>query len=333
VERIRESQATVLASGLVFGESPRWHDSKLWCTDIFGGQVYTCSLTGELELLLDLSGGGPGRRFPSGLGFLPDGTPVLGVLDSGQLFRLTPDGLAPHADLRDLIADGASTGDLVIDDQGRAFVGIVGPEGTSTSRRAPVPGQSIILVEPDGKACVLGPMSNNGIALSPDKRQLFTAAGSQLLTVDLRADGSFRGRPRPWADLSLESNVTRALRRGELVDPVDRDAWSAIVKSVLIADGICLDADGAVWAGSVFAGAFLRIERGTDLVGGVVTDRIATAPEGALGPEGKMATACVLGGPDGRTLFMATATSNSRAKRSSGFIETATVTVPAAGWP
>jgi sugar lactone lactonase YvrE len=88
-------------------------------------------------------------------------------------------------------------------------------------------------------------------------------------------------------------------------------------------DGICIDAEGAVWVGGLEAG-FLRIRPG-----GEVAETIS------VGDKGKWATACVLGGPDGRTLFMTTA----EAKRpvgpdtSRGFIETATVDVPGAGWP
>lgn len=60
-------------------------------------------------------------------------------------------------------------------------------------------------------------------------------------------------------------------------------------------DGICLDEAGGVWIASPVSKEFLRVEEG-----GKITDVI---------PAGRQAIACMLGGADGKTLFMLTSES------------------------
>jgi sugar lactone lactonase YvrE len=61
-------------------------------------------------------------------------------------------------------------------------------------------------------------------------------------------------------------------------------------------DGICLDAQGGVWTSMTLANRFDRI-----VEGGTVTDRIDIGDRTAI--------ACMLGGPERRTLFMLSTTS------------------------
>jgi len=88
-------------------------------------------------------------------------------------------------------------------------------------------------------------------------------------------------------------------------------------------DGICLDSEGAVWIASPSTQEAVHIREG-----GEVTDRVSTAPHGCF--------ACMLGGADGRTLFLLTAPSSDPddvRRQMAGAIRTVRVDVPRAGWP
>jgi len=82
-------------------------------------------------------------------------------------------------------------------------------------------------------------------------------------------------------------------------------------------DGICLDREGAVWVADAMARACVRVREG-----GEITDVIETK---------RGCYACVLGGAQGRTLFLCTADDYdpSALERASGAIETVEVEVPA----
>ncbi|MEA2648084.1 MAG: hypothetical protein QOG61_519, partial [Candidatus Binataceae bacterium] len=57
----------VLLDGLAFPEGPRWHDGKLFFSDMHAHQVRAVDMTGKSEVICEV----PAR--PSGLGWLPDG--------------------------------------------------------------------------------------------------------------------------------------------------------------------------------------------------------------------------------------------------------------------
>ena len=84
------------ASGLCFPESPRWHHNRLWFVDIFRGEVLTYD--GEaLERVARIDDD------ISGLGFMPDGTPLVVSMRTKQILKLASDGTtAVHADLADV---------------------------------------------------------------------------------------------------------------------------------------------------------------------------------------------------------------------------------------
>ncbi len=88
-------------------------------------------------------------------------------------------------------------------------------------------------------------------------------------------------------------------------------------------DGICLDHQGAVWVASFDEDAFIRVDRG-----GRELQRIEVP--------GRRAIACVLGGPERRTLFCLSATTSYeelRQRKSSAHIDVAEVEIPGAGYP
>jgi sugar lactone lactonase YvrE len=276
-------ETTVLLDGLMFGESPRWHEGRLWFSDMLACQVMTVDLSGRTETIVRVPG------LPSGLGWLPDGRLLVVSMTDRRLLRFESGGLVEVADLSKLASYHCN--DMVVDRQGRAYIGHFGFDYYSQ----PFAPAEVILVTPDGSARVVAEQMAfpNGSIITPDGRTLIVAEtfGGCLTAFDIQSDGSLAGR-RIWASTSPA-----------------------------IPDGICLDAEGAVWVASP-TGEVLRIQEG-----GQVADRISLS---------RPAFACMLGGTDLRTLFVMTAKSDSpdevRAE-SSGRVEIVEVDVPGAGLP
>jgi len=84
-------ETTVLLDGLVFPEAPRWHDGKLWFSDLLAHQVRTVDLDGRTTLVAEVPG------MPSGLGWLPDGRLLVVSMRDRRLLRLDPAGLVEVA--------------------------------------------------------------------------------------------------------------------------------------------------------------------------------------------------------------------------------------------
>ncbi|WP_374122149.1 SMP-30/gluconolactonase/LRE family protein [Frankia sp. AiPa1] len=232
-----------LAQGFVFVEGPRWHAGQLWFSDMHGEAVHRATLAGETTRVAVLSG-----RKPSGLGFLPDGTPLVVSMAERTILRLAADGsFTVHADLSGLVDDELN--DMVVDATGTGFVG-----SYPTEPDAGV----IVRVRPDGSAAVVadGMDFPNGSAISPDGRTLIVAEskGRRLTAFDLDGQGVLSGR-RVLAD-----------RLGAAPD------------------GIALDAEGAVWAAFPLAHEFRRILPGGEVTDVIDTgERMAIAC--ALGGE------------------------------------------------
>ncbi len=281
---------SVLLDGLVFPEGPRWRDGKLWFSDIHAGKVMAVDPEGRSEVVASVP------QHPSGLGFLPDGRLlVVSVLDR-LLLRLDPDGLHTHTDLS--AVDCILPNDMVVSEDGRAYIG---DDAFEISAGPPRPG-SVFLVTPDGDARLVaeGLSYPNGMVITPDGKTLIVAEtiGRCLTAFDIAGDGSLSGQ-RPFADL----------------------AAGAIGGAH--PDGICLDAEGAVWVGSPPTSEFVRVKEG-----GGITHRIPVP--------GKWGVACMLGGEDRRTLFLCTAETTLQGLgegKSTGWIETVRVEVPGVGLP
>ena len=278
-------ETTVLLDGLMFGEGPRWHDGKLWFSDMQARQVMTVDLDGKAETVVEVLGQ------PSGLGWLPDGRLLVVSMTDRRLLRLDSDGLAEVADLSKLASYHCN--DMVVDQQGLAYIGNFGFDTITQQPFAPA---EIVLVTPDGDARVVAEdmAFPNGTVITPDGRTLIVGEtwAARLTAFDIEPDGSLTRR-RLWAQLE------RA-----------------------VPDGICLDADGAIWVASPVSSEVLRVREG-----GEVTRRIKVSTQ---------AYACMLGGPERRTLFVLTAeTSHPDEARikASGRIEIVEVDVPGAGLP
>jgi sugar lactone lactonase YvrE len=243
-----------LLSGLVIGESPRWHDGRLWFAHWGTGEIVAVDLEGRSEVV------GHG---PPGLGWSIDWLPDGRLLVTGEhLMRQEADGsLVRHADMSPL---GISHfNEIVVDGRGNVYVngGVDFDPGEGVA-----PG-IVALVTPDGavRQVAEGIAFPNGMAVTPDGSTLIVAESfaGRLTAFDIGADGSLSNR-RAWADG---------------VGP----------------DGICVDADGAVWTG---VGGFTDNLVGRVRDGGEVLDSVRV---------GAPCFACMLGGDDGRTLFMLTA--------------------------
>lgn len=291
--------ARVLLKGLNFGECPRWHDGRLWYSDFYDGAVHAVDLDGRDERILEV----PGQ--PAGLGWMPDGSLLVLARKKRTLLRWDGTTLRLHADLSQHFPFHGN--DMVLDNEGRAYVGNFGfnsdkykaEHGREALFGEPgAPTTVVCRVDPDGAVSVAadGLKFPNGSVLTPDGRTFIVAEtyGRRLTAYDVAADGSLSGR-RVWADLAAES-----------ISP----------------DGICLDAEGAIWVANPGATSCVRVAEG-----GEILDEITTSMP---------SFACMLGGPDGRDLFIVTAPDSREsvaAHATDGAIEVATVDVPHAGLP
>jgi len=276
----------VLADGLRFAEAPRWVAERLWFSDVHAYQLKTVSLDGTVEVIADV----PGR--PSGLGALPDGRMLMATALDRRLVAVGADGsLASVGDLGDL-ATGLLN-DMVVDGRGQAYVGDTG--FNMAAGEPPGPGRIILWQERAPPRVVAEDVVfPNGCVVTPD--------GSELIICETMAQRI--SRFRIGDDGALSDRAVFA----ELDTPPD---------------GLCLDAEGAVWVGLPHASEFVRVSPE-----GQIVERIPSAFP--------FAVACALGGPERKTLFMCSAdTDLPRLARgeTTGRIDTVEVDVSGAGWP
>jgi sugar lactone lactonase YvrE len=289
------TDAKVLASGLYFGEGPRWHAGRLWFSDFYDHAVKSVGTSGDVRTELTID------DHPSGLGWLPDGRMLVVSMNKRQLLRVDPDGVRVHADLSSVAAHRAN--DMVVDAAGRAYVGNFGfrlddelkSRGVE-SVLADHPVANLARVDPDGSVHVAAADMHfpNGSVITPDGRTLIVAEtlALRLTAFDIGTDGSLANR-RVWAPVGMRAP-----------------------------DGICLDANGHVWIANAIAPECVLVAPGGEIVATVSTDQPCFA--------------CMLGGEDGRTLFMMTAPSSVAELVSAsrqGHIMTAVVPTPRAGRP
>lgn len=218
---ITERAPRVVLDGLRFAEGPRWHDDRLWFSDIHSHQVLTTDARGRVEVVATVD------DRPSGLGFLPGGDLLVVSMLDRRLLRCVPGGAPqPHAELADLCDEFVN--DMVVHPvTGCAYVGARNRGGGVAG-----PADAVLLVRPDGTACVAasGMQGPNGAVITPD--------GTELLVAETPLGRVTRFRV--CADGSL----------GE------RSVYADVPGYHL--DGIALDDEGMVWAGAGEAG-LLRI--------------------------------------------------------------------------
>ena len=238
-----ETKARTLLTGLAMGESPRWHENRLWLSDWGAQEILAIDLHGKGEVVVRVP-----FALPFCIDWLLNGTLVIVSGREGLLMRKERDGsLVTHADLRGLSDNGWN--EIVVDGRGNAYIN---------------GGPGIALLTPAGSVRQVADefAFPNGMAITPDNATLIIAEshGKRLTAFDIGEDGSLSNR-RVWADL--------------------RDG---------VPDGICIDADNAVWYADVPNKRCVRVREGGEVLQTVKADRGCFA--------------CMLGGPDRRTLFM-----------------------------
>ena len=110
----------VVLDGLAFGEGPRWHDGRLWFSDMHAHVVQAFDpTTGALETIAEVPGS------PSGLGWDPNGDLLVVSMDDRRLLRLRAGGaLEEVADLSTYTEHPIN--DMVVSATGTAYVGSFG---------------------------------------------------------------------------------------------------------------------------------------------------------------------------------------------------------------
>lgn len=278
---------TVLTAGVVVGESPRWHEDRLWFANWGAQEVVAVDLAGNSEVVARVD-----TTIPFSIDWLPDGRLLVLSGRESLLLRQEPDGsLVTYADL-----SGVASGwnEIVVDGRGNAYVNGGGFDLLAGEDFAP---GIVAVVTPDGAARQVadGIAFGNGMVVTPDNSTLIVAEsyGKRLTAYDIAPDASLSNR-RVWADLG---------------DGVP--------------DGICLDAEDAVWYADVPNKRCARVREGGEVLETIELDRGGFA--------------CMLGGADGRTLFMMAAQWRGIEKMFDGPPTGQVLSVPApapgVGWP
>src|ERR671911_646536 len=184
-------EATPLLSGLVIGESPRWHEGRLWFAHWGTGEIVAVDLQGRSEVV------GEG---PPGLGWSIDWLPDGRLLVTGRgLMRREPDGsMVEHADMS--VVGVEDWNEIVVDGRGNVYVN----GGCDFEPAAGDPPGVIALVTPDGAVRQVADAIDfpNGMVVTPDNSTLIVAESfaSRLTAFDIAADGSLSNR-RVWAEI------------------------------------------------------------------------------------------------------------------------------------
>jgi sugar lactone lactonase YvrE len=258
-----------LAAGFAFLEAPRWHDGRLWFSDFNTHRVHRLDPDGTVATVCEV----PHR--PSGLGFTSDGDLLVVSMLDHRLLRLSDGVLTEFADLSPY--QGGPANDLVTDDFDRAYIGNFGAD---TEAGEPERSTCLVRVDPDGAIHVVAEDLEfpNGMAITADRASLVVAESlaCRISVFDLARDGTLSNR-QVWADFSPRpSAFTFAATHGG---------------GYVVPDGVCLDVEDALWVTDAGGHQVLRVRRG-----GEVTHRIDCGDSTAY--------ACVLGGQDGRSLYL-----------------------------
>lgn len=296
-----EREITTVLTGMTFLECPRWHEDRIWVVDFYSHRVLSAHEDGtDLRVEVHVP------HQPSGLGWLPDGRLLVVSMRDARILRREHDGsLVTHAELRDHV--GGHPNDMVVDGAGRAFVGNF---GFDLMGGAPLATAVLLRVDPDGAVHRVAPgmwFPNGSVITDEGVLLVGETFGNRVSAFDVAADGSL-GVRRDWS------------RFGEL--PTATNVEGALGQLVVAPDGCCLDAEGALWIADAIGGRVVRVVEGGDIVDEVVV--------------GTGVYACMLGGADGRTLYICAAPDfheDARSAANEATLVSVRVDVPHAGRP
>ncbi len=231
----------ILLDGLCFGEGPRWHEGRLWLSDMHAHLVLAVSGDGSTETIVEVP------NWPSGLGWLPDGDLLVVSMTDRRLLRYDGESLSTHADLSGLASHHCN--DMVVATSGHAYVGNF---GFDLQAKAEFKTAELICVDPDGSARIVAEdmMFPNGAVITPDGKTLIVGEtfGSRLTAFDILSDGSLDNR-RIWAELPKGA----------------------------VPDGICLDAENGIWSASPSTNECIRQLEGGEVTHHIAVEQGAYA--------------------------------------------------------
>ena len=297
------SELSTLLEGGSFFEGPRWHDGRWWVSDFYRHRVVAVSTDGREEHVMEVEGQ------PSGLGWMPDGSLLVVSMKEHRVVRRSVDGdVSVHADVSEFC--GGHLNDMVVDTQGRAYVGEFGFDLMAGGD----PSAAVLMrIDPDGSASVVaeGMLFPNGSVITPDGRTLIVGetAGARYTAFTIAEDGSLGDR-RIWAQVAPTPPMTT------LAETLGQLQFGP--------DGCGLDAEEHIWCADEVGARCARLTPGGEIV--------AEIPM----PEGLDVFACMLGGDDGRTLLMCAApdfSEEARSAKQEAVLLTTTVDAPRAGLP
>jgi sugar lactone lactonase YvrE len=258
-----------LFEGHTFVEAPRWHENRLWFSDLYTHRVLSAKEDGSdlrLEAVVP--------EEPAGMDWLPDGRLVVVSRRDRKLMRREHDGtIAVHGDLGDHAAGYCN--EVVVDRHGHAYVGNF---GFDLDERGPMTPSKIHRVDLDGTVTEVADdiwFPNGCVVTAEDRLIVAETFGNRISVFDITDDGRLVNR-RVWAEFG-------GLPKGRTLD-------EALPEFVVSPDGMCMDAEGALWIADLTSGKMLRLREG-----GEVVEEI---------DPGIMPFAGALGGADGRTMFI-----------------------------
>ncbi|MEO9322307.1 SMP-30/gluconolactonase/LRE family protein [Nocardioides sp. C4-1] len=264
------SQLRTVVTGMSFTECPRWHDGRLWFVDFYTHAIYSATESGD-DLRVEVEV--PGQ--PSGIGWLPDGRLLFVSMRDAKVMRREHDGsVVVHADVAAHV--GGHPNDMVVDAHGRAWLGNFGFDLMGGADLAPT---VLLRVDPDGTVTVVADdlWFPNGSVVTADGSTLLVdeTFGNRVSAFEIGHDGTL-GPRRDWARFA---DLPTATALGE------------VIPSLTVApDGCSLDAEGCLWVADATGGRAVRVREG-----GEILDEVSP---------GTGVFACLLGGADGRTLFL-----------------------------
>jgi sugar lactone lactonase YvrE len=256
-------------TGYTFLEDPRVREGSVVVSDFFTGQVLSLGRDGSVEVVVEID------DQPSGTGWTPEGDLLVVSMLKQAVLKFSGAETGLHADLSPWATGPCN--DMLVDPVGRAYVGNMGGDGGPDSELIDA---HLLRVDPDGTVSVAASELRfpNGMALSPDGRQLYVAEtyGARVSLFDVNLQGQLSGR-RTFADFAN--------------GPLRGTAREMIATGMILPDGIALDSAGGLWIADAAGSGVVRVDQE-----GNITNRIPV--------EGLTVFAPALGGPDGRTLYL-----------------------------